>query len=258
MKHARLAICSSVEALEQRRLLSATLVDGTLFVVGTAAQDGIHLNVFANEGGPSFIVGGVYPLGGPGESIRFPAADVRSIVIRAGAGDDRVNFWVPLSPGSFPVRVPARIDAGIGNDEVYGTKQKDFILGGFGNDTIRGGDGNDWTDGGWGDDYLDGEGHNDVVSGGRGNDTVYGWWGDDRLFGGPGNDHVGFHGSGPQPAEPGNDVLSGGSGDDWMIGGPGTDRISGGVGRDHFSVEDDDGEILDRAADEPKDVPPGA
>jgi Ca2+-binding RTX toxin-like protein len=248
---------SPVEAVEERRLLSAAVVDGTLVVLGTAGPDVIHIEEYSDEL-VSRVVVYVSPLpDGQPESFKFPAADIHSIVVRAGAGDDVVNFISSRLPGHRGVQVPARIDAGIGDDEVNATRKNDFIVGGFGNDTIYGGDGNDWIDGGWGDDFLDGQGHNDVVSGGRGNDTVYGGWGDDRLFGGPGNDHVGFPGSGPLAAELGNDVLSGGSGDDWMVGGAGTDRISGGVGRDHFSLEDDDAEILDRTPDEPKDVPPG-
>ena len=248
----------SVESLEGRRLLSAAVVDGMLVLVGTAGPDHIRAYESWDVVVPE-VTGFVRRLpDGPFEYFAVPAESVHTIVIRAGAGDDRVDFASPLDPNSRPTRRPARVDAGIGNDDVGGTKQNDFILGGFGNDTIRGGDGNDWIDGGWGDDFLDGQNNNDVVSGGRGNDTVYGGLGDDRLFGGPGNDRVGARGRGPLSAEPGNDVLSGGSGDDWMIGGQGTDRISGGVGRDHFSVEDDDSEILDRTPDEPKDVPPGA
>ena len=247
------------ESLEARRLLSADVVNGTLMVVGTAGPDRIRVWEHREAKGRS-IVGYIdaLMLGRPPEVFGFPAEGIYSVLVRAGGGDDDVDLSdSPLDPISWPLSIPSRIDAGLGDDHVTGTRQKDFILGGFGNDTIRGNDGNDWIDGGWGNDFLNGDGDNDLVSGGRGNDTVYGGWGDDRLFGGPGNDHVGFNGVGPLPSEPGNDVLSGGSGEDWMVGGQGKDRIFGGTGRDHFSLEDDDSEMLDRTPDEPKDVPAG-
>jgi Ca2+-binding RTX toxin-like protein len=259
MNHVHSETNPAVEILEQRRLLSADVVNGTLVVVGTAGPDRIGMWEAIRDKGP-VIVGYVEPLmvGSAPERFEIPAEGVQSVLVRAGAGDDEVDLSIaPMGPTTGPLSIPSRVDAGIGNDRVFGTVVKDFILGGFGNDQIDGENGNDWIDGGWGNDFLSGGRDNDVVSGGRGNDYVYGGEGDDRLYGGPGNDHVGFNGVGPLPSEPGNDVLSGGSGEDWMVGGQGKDRISGGTGRDHFSLEDDDSEMLDRTVDEPKDVPAG-
>ena len=97
----------------------------------------------------------------------------------------------PLGPTTGPLSVPARVDAGTGDDVVLGTPLRDFLSGGFGKDRIFGGDGNDWVDGGWGDDDLNGYRGNDVLFGGYGNDSIHGGDGDDRLNGGPGNDRLG-------------------------------------------------------------------
>jgi Ca2+-binding RTX toxin-like protein len=250
---------SFVEVLEDRRLLSADVVDGTLFVVGTSGPDRIAMWEDIRPKGPVIVVIiDAQLLGRPPEVYEIPADGVRSIFVRALGGGDEVNLAdYPLGPTTGPVSVPTRVDAGIGDDTVYGSPNHDIILGGFGKDTLSGGDGPDWIDGGWSDDFLSGGRGNDYVNGARGNDSVYGDEGDDRLYGGPGNDHVGFNGVGPLVSEPGNDVLIGGPGDDWMVGGAGKDRIFGGFGRDHWSLEDDDSEMLDRTPDEPKDVPQG-
>ena len=248
-----------IEALERRQLLSADVVDGTLVVTGSAGPDRIRLYNDIGPDGPVIVVYIDRLLAGaPPEQYAVPADGVRSILVRAGAGDDDVDLVsAPTRPTSGPISLPTRIDAGLGDDRAAGGRGRDFIIGGFGEDRIYGHDGADWIDGGWGDDFLRGGGGNDYVSGGYGNDAVYGDMGDDRLSGGPGNDHVGFNGIGPLASEPGNDVLSGGSGEDCMVGGSGKDRILGGTGRDHWSLEDDDAEMLDRTPDEPKDVPVG-
>jgi Ca2+-binding RTX toxin-like protein len=251
-------VCQA-EPLENRRLLSANVVNGTLVVVGTNGPDRIAMWEDVGPKGP-VIVGYVDAqlFGRPPETFEVPAESVHSILVRAGAGADTVDlFDAPVGPTSGPISIPCRIDAGLGNDVVTGSDVRDVIVGGFGNDRIDGNRGNDWIDGGWGNDDLRGGEGNDYVSGGYGDDIVTGDEGDDRLFGGAGNDHVGFNASGPLNSEPGNDILSGGPGEDWMVGGKGKDRIFGGTGRDHFSLEDDDSEMIDRTPDEPKDVPVG-
>ena len=248
---------SAIQSLELRRLFSAMVENGTLVVVGTNGPDRIRM--WEDQRGAQVVIVGYIDallLGRPAEGFEVPADGVRSVVVRALAGDDDVDLAdAPLGPTTGPISIPSRIDAGLGHDQVFGTGVRDFILGGFGNDRIQGYEGTDWIDGGWGNDFLSGGGGNDWVSGGRGNDTVHGNEGDDRLSGGPGDDHVGFNLGGPAGAEHGNDVLSGGSGEDWMLGGQGRDRIFGDAGRDHFSVIDDETEKLDRTADEPDDVP---
>ncbi|HEY9810946.1 MAG TPA: hypothetical protein V6D13_16580 [Halomicronema sp.] len=71
------------------------------------------------------------------------------------------------------------IDAGDGNDSVFGGKDDDILkgntgidilLGDIGNDSICGGEDNDVLIGGNGDDLLDGDIGNDTLTGGAGAD----------------------------------------------------------------------------------------
>ena len=91
------------------------------------------------------------------------------------------------------------IDAGAGNDVVWGYG---------GNDTLRGGSGHDELEGGSGRDRLYGGTGHDELEGGKGNDRLYG--------------------------EAGNDDLEGGSGNDWLDGGSGRNELHGGSGADTF------------------------
>jgi hypothetical protein len=245
----------TVDALERRRFFSASVVGGVLVVTGTDAADNINVYAELTDAGRVYRVTVARP-GETGESHDVPAAGVRSILVRALAGDDSVNLVAaPTRPNTDVVRIPSRIEGGSGNDVIAGTVMRDLILGGLGDDRVQGLDGGDLIEGGLGNDHLDGGTGNDYVSGGFGEDTVIGNEGDDRLFGGAGNDHVGSDGSDGRIPEPGNDLLFGGSGEDWMSGGAGRDRIFGGTGRDHFSSLDNSRETLDRRRDEPKDVP---
>lgn len=244
--------------------MSAVLTDGVLVVGDSPLSDDIR--IYRQPGptdAPVYTVE-IGPLDGrrPTRMWMFPAHQVKSVLVRAGPGNDVVDlgaatFPLPRSIEFGPVSVPTRIDGGIGDDRMYGGTSRDLVSDRFGNDRVEGGDGDDWINGGWGNDFLSGGRGNDYVSGSYGNDYVHGDDGDDRLNGGPGNDHVGFNAVGPLNSEPGNDILFGGSGEDWMVGGSGRDRIFGGTGKDRWSLEDDDSEMRDRTPDEPKDVPAG-
>ena len=80
------------------------------------------------------------------------------------------------------------IDAGEGDDTVYGGSNLDVIKGNQGNDSLYGRDGNDILFGDQGDDSLFGEEGNDSLSGGEGNDYLSGGIGHDVLEGGVGRD----------------------------------------------------------------------
>ena len=79
------------------------------------------------------------------------------------------------------------LDAGNGNDEVYGCSGADEIKGGAGNDDLRGGVGDDTLDGGSGNDILLGGSGNDSVTGGPGLDSIDG---DDSYLSSNGNDRL--------------------------------------------------------------------
>jgi Ca2+-binding RTX toxin-like protein len=139
------------------------------------------------------------------EQTSIPAtADVREIVVRAGAGDDSVKVELTImidlplpSQGEAlpPIGPRVTVEGGDGNDDVdAGTSAAAVLLGGAGDDRLAGG------------------GSRDVLRGGAGND---------HLIGGPGRDN-----------------LWGGAGDDTLEGGEGRDRIRGGAGGDTFTNTD--------------------
>lgn len=135
--------------------------------------------------------------------------------IAAGAGNDLIlgDGWNGPHPAIYPAPPPGTpvagnaIDAGAGNDTVYG---------GYGADTVAGGEGDDLITG-WGvlaagnafaEAYARDADRGDVLHGDGGNDTL--------LGGG------------------GNDALDGGGGDDVLVGGVGADTLRGGEGHDVF------------------------
>ena len=251
-----------IAPLEPRRLLSAAVVNGVLVLTGTSAPETFVVIHSAVDGQLQTYWGSIAP--NPPTSLperfEFPAAGVRSIAVRAGAGNDVVDlaiatFTLDAAPGVGPPTIPSRIDGGLGDDELHGTHVRDTILGGFGNDRINGWGADDLILGGYGDDRVHGGAGNDIVLGGPDDDRIAGDEGDDRLFGESGNDWLGAFADGPS-GEPGNDLLVGGPGEDTLMGGNGDDRLLGGSGRDRFFFSDRPSEMLDRTPDEPVSAPP--
>ncbi len=114
--------------------------------------------------------------------------------------------------------------ATLGNDNIVGTSQSDFIHGLTGNDTIAGRGGDDAINGYDGDDELFGDGGNDDLDGGDGNDELFGGGGNDDIFGDVGNDTI--------KGQAGDDDLHGGDGDDKFFGGNGNDTVFGNADND--------------------------
>jgi len=115
------------------------------------------------------------------------------------------------------------IDAGEGNNFVYGGGGDDIILAGSGNDLILGGAG---------DDTIDGQAGNNILSGGDGNDFITATDGDDVIDGGSGDDQI--------YAGDGNNNLTGGADNDYLATGEGNDVINGGDGNDIIDAGDGD------------------
>jgi hypothetical protein len=136
--------------------------------------------------------------------------------------------------------VPARVEAGDGDDTVLGGGGADRIYGGSGADLLQGGDGRDTIDGQLGDDLIQGGEGRDVASGGSGNDTLEGGAGNDTLYG-----------------FVGDDLLIGGEERDVMLGGTGNDTLVGGAdSRDELSGGDGDDVLWgDEAGDTADDTP---
>ena len=120
-------------------------------------------------------------------------ATVMSLVVNLG---DQADFFFNFLPPALT------LDAGPGNDTVFGTTSNDSISGGSGRDELGSGGGND------------------TIDGGEGNDSIVGETGDDTLLGGEGDDGITDSG--------GANTLSGGPGDDDLVGGPGADQLLGG------------------------------
>ncbi|HWI72709.1 MAG TPA: hypothetical protein VNT55_12210, partial [Baekduia sp.] len=89
--------------------------------------------------------------------------------ITLGGGDD--TFDDRLARTDWPVD---DLDAGDGNDIIYGGYGADTLRGGAGNDQLRGIAADDQIDGGPGDDTIHGGGGNDTIAGGAGRDTILG------------------------------------------------------------------------------------
>ena len=161
----------TIERLEGRRLLAVSVTGGTatvfdadasvtanvvgdtLSVVGTALADRIEferrddaLSIHYRsdqtfDGGESVGVNGVL------EFTADELAGVTKIDVRTGEGDDTVILGKRID-------LPARVDAGPGDDLVGGGNGNDVLVGGAGNDTLDGNAGVDTLYGGDGDDVL--------------------------------------------------------------------------------------------------------
>jgi Ca2+-binding RTX toxin-like protein len=160
------------QSLEARRLLSVSLNDGLLAVVGTAGND----RLFVGRNQTEVVVND------NGTVHEFPLGDVEAIGIRGLAGDDRIAIGRGLT-------VPILISGGDGNDWVAGGTGAERIFGDAGNDRLSGGGGGDFMAGGEGDDWLTGGAGPDSMVGGAGNDRFDAVDHDrDRVNGGDGID----------------------------------------------------------------------
>ena len=113
--------------------------------------------------------------------------DANGAKIVGTSGSNTLDFRVNESATGFVTLVDVvSIDAGGGNDTIYGTAAADSIFGGAGDDLIYGYGG---------DDYLDGGAGADEIYGGDGLDSILGGLGLDLLAGGSGTDVFRFDSS---------------------------------------------------------------
>ena len=152
-----------------------------------------------------------------------------------GAMDEVAFFDTALSDeaiaetftaGSWNLGSDDEIEAGSGDDIVYGGAGDDEIEGESGNDELHGGAGEDEIEGGSGHDTIYGDAGDDDIEGGSGDDTIYGGEGDDEIEGDSGDDLI--------VGGLGDDEIDGGRGDDIIIGGDGADILDGGSGENIF------------------------
>lgn len=182
------------ESLENRSLLSASLnsTTGLLTITGTDNNDLIavfHLNKTQIAVAEVTVTPSATPHHRPTVShhlTKFNAADVKSIEVNAGKGNDVVDT---------------------GGSPKHRLKIAATINGGDGNDRLSGGDANDVINGNAGNDRLDGRGGNDQLNGGDGNDRINGGKGADVVNGDAGNDHIDAR------DRAATDIIDGGSND---------------------------------------------
>ncbi len=247
---------STIEPLEQRRLLAiATNIGGILLVSGTAKNDVITVQAGKNDPSKTVVT-----RNGVSETYDFPA--MGQIRVEGHRGDDVIRDLIDVSR-FIPVTLsgdggndtlyagPNRLTAfgGDGDDVIYGSgQQHDYLIGGPGADYIDSGKGSDQVDGdnfeyltqipdssvsGQGDDTLIGGGGNDRMDGQGGNDVIYGGDGGDVITGGDGNDRIdGGAGKDSITGDAGNDKIAGGDDDDLIFGNGGSDTLDGGNGND--------------------------
>jgi len=150
------------------------------------------------------------------------------------AGDD--YFWAGEDSS-------VTVNAGAGNDTIYGSGGDDVLNGQDGDDDLYGESGDDYINGGSGDDYIDGESGDDYITGGDGEDTIYGGSGSDTISGNDGDDYIN--------GESGDDYIFAGEGDNTVYGESGNDYITAGSGDDYIYADDsgDDGDDFVNAGD---------
>ena len=174
----------SVEALETRRLLSASLTSkGTLVVEGTAAADAISVR---RSGGSIVVLTAEQDGSAAAEPVlRFKAAKVKRVLVEAGDGSDLVD--VTLST------VPTTVAGGTGNDVLTG-RAGCTLVGGGGNDYLASVPAGTFAvgDGPFGNGafFLNRIDPPAVLSGGAGNDVLVSNTQGDIVVGGTGVDQV--------------------------------------------------------------------
>ena len=117
----------TIQNLESRRLLSATLASGVLTITGTAKKD--EISVSLSSDGTTYTVKEKTAKNrfkkAKTTTTTFTASEVTSLVIDAGAGNDSVTL---RGTRKTPFALAALITGGAGNDK---------LVGGAGNDTIK-------------------------------------------------------------------------------------------------------------------------
>lgn len=145
------------------------LVDGTLYVIGTANRD--HVDLKFDRKKDELKVDAKLLQGGDKDERKdlkpeFVLSDVDRIVAFLSDGDDHFHGDDKQDAGESQPAIPLWIFAGAGDDHIWGGEGDDFISGGAGKDKIDGGDGRDILIGGTGKDKLKGGDGNDLLIGG--------------------------------------------------------------------------------------------
>ncbi len=233
----------AAERLEQRELLSVSslIINNRLQIVADG-NEAIAVQVDPAGSGRVQVLVDSQPVS---TLTPIQASALRGITITAGQGDNLIDlnavsatdfsYVDPLTGDGMPIVV----DAGNGNDTLFGSQNlEDTLDGGDGDDAINVSPANPITVG----QVLSGSDGDDTIVGGTGNDTILGGDGFDSLTGGVGNDSV--------QAGDGNDSVLGNAGDDELHGDQGEDQINGGAGNDTIFGESGNDTVIGDAGDD--------
>jgi Ca2+-binding RTX toxin-like protein len=188
-----------IEKLEQRQLMSISVVNHVLSING-AAKEPNTIEFGLSPGGQSIYVELSYPTAKGliyNDAITYPLTrKFRMVNVNGGNASDSIT--VDQTNGIFTILT--HINTHNGNDTVTGGAEADRVILGNGIDVVNSGDGND------------------SLFAGKGHDTLIGGDGNDQLHSGPGHDAL-IAGNGDNIfVDPyGHTTLQGGSGHDTYI-----------------------------------------
>jgi Ca2+-binding RTX toxin-like protein len=191
MNRDRDLIGSTFEPLEDRRLCSATLVNGVVHVEGTNDRELVSVSEFVSNSelslGVRFLrvretVDRLF-LPDVTRTTDFVRSSVTRLRVNSFGGNDVINLL------SSPVG--ADVFAGGGSDQIMGSAFNDNLNGDLA--IVQGFDGEELGAqlfGTPGNDIIDGNAGNDVLRGGPADDRLSGGAGVDAMFGEAGNDVI--------------------------------------------------------------------
>jgi Ca2+-binding RTX toxin-like protein len=166
--------------------------------------------------------------------VRFAVWDPREITV---TGDGTGEVITAFADGGT-------VNAGNGNDTIFGVDAADILRGESGDDTIHGRGGDDLIEGGF---------DADTIFGDDGNDTIFAMTQADPDGSGVGDTISGGKGFDTITGSGGNDTINGDEDDDGIDGGGGADNLQGGTGFDTFVYNTGEavaGETIDGGADD--------
>jgi Ca2+-binding RTX toxin-like protein len=171
------------------------------------------------------------------QRFEFNAADVESILIHAGGGNDRIYI------GRL-VNTPAVIDGGAGDDWIHGGAGNDTITDLIGDNRVRAGQGNDVITLGDGDNRVWTDGGDDSITAGNGDNELHVGHGVNVVLVGDGNNRIWTDGGIDQinAGDGDNEIHAGGEADTIFVG-DGDNRIWTSGDRDFVQTGDGDNEI---------------
>jgi Ca2+-binding RTX toxin-like protein len=229
------------EPLERREMLAGDFdfspivrLPEPLFVTGAYSADVIHV---------SFSAYGEIVVNKNGSLSYHDPAYVSKLVISGWNGNDRIQASADFS-------IPLEIDAGYGNDTVFGGAASDTLHGSAGTDLVAGNGGNDTLYGGLpSHPYIEANSGYDILLGGYGNDRLHaaefgygyldGGYGNDTLYGANASDTLlGSYDNDFISASGGNDIIRGGDDHDTVYAGQGDDNVRGDAGNDRLYGQD--------------------